>query len=599
MKLNYPQLLYLILSILNILIFRKNKIVNNDITLSILLLLISVYIVFNFEKMKESKLLVKYKCIKGQVLLLCGALYLSFTLSGLAIFSDFGIVNIGLFEIISYIIVFLWSIPVVICTIYLYEMLSHKNLINSKKQTPIESSKVFKISFLITFIAGILYLCAYNPANMFADSVWQYRQIKNIDIYPYNDWHPVFHTLLMKFILHFINTPAAIVLIQISVMSLLIALFSKEVYELGVAKKIIYLVNIFISCNIAYGTMITNIWKDTPFTIAIFALTFFVYLFIKNNCEYNMKQYVLLSITLTGVYLFRHNGNIPFIMSVLFFILYSIKYNKNKIIHILISIGISISCIFIVKSYLYNALNVIPVRTGTMAIPPLHGIASVIKGQDFDVLSNETKDLMESILPEKEWENRYNAFHSDDLLLGFRDMTYYDNTDDISIINVLSCYMDTLMKKPVQVIFDRLCGSELLWNITLENGSYNYVVEDNNSIEFNSELNIYRSNNIFTTLAKIIYRITEKVLILNILILRTGIFLYMLIILIIYSIINKIKNIFISIPCFSNVIAMLISMSCQHLRYVWFVNLTSIFILLIVISSNSNIKKKEDDLING
>ena len=239
------QFIYLILSILNILIFRKNKIANNDITLSILLLLISVYIVFNFEKMKESKLLVKYKCIKGQVLLLCGALYLSFTLSGLAIFSDFGIVNIGLFEIISYIIVFLWSIPVVICTIYLYEMLSHKNLINSKKQTPIESGKVFKISFLITFIAGILYLCAYNPANMFADSVWQYRQIKNIDIYPYNDWHPVFHTLLMKFILHFINTPAAIVLIQISVMSLLIALFSKEVYELEVAKKIIYVVNIY------------------------------------------------------------------------------------------------------------------------------------------------------------------------------------------------------------------------------------------------------------------------------------------------------------------------------------------------------------------
>lgn len=81
-----------------------------------------------------------------------------------------------------------------------------------------------------------------------------------------------------------------------------------------------------------------------------------------------------------------------------------------------------------------------------MAIPPLHGIASVINAGNEEDLSEDTKELMYSILDKDVWLERYNPFYSDDLILGFTDMTFYDNTDELGIDRILNSYIDTFKR---------------------------------------------------------------------------------------------------------------------------------------------------------
>lgn len=444
---------------------------------------------------------------------------------------------------------------------------------------------------LIIAVNSIIYWVAFYPGNMFVDTYYQFTQIFNW--LPPSNWHCYGHTLFMKIIIQCTGDPAMIVLLQIIAVLYIMYLIFRELHLLGFNDNYIYIFASLFSVSLSYGLQITNIWKDSMFSIAQLYTVYFLYKNYETKFVY-LNHAVIGGIGMFGMMLFRHNGVL--VGGIIFVTIIFISENKFK--PIVFSAAI-MTVFFLLTHFGFAFMGIAPNSKVTSYLPMLHGIAAVEKEIGSNGLDPETKQLMDELLPEKLWIEKYNPFNGDPYLFDVNEVLT-EKCENYALLDILSPYLKTFLRHPFTIIKDRLSSCELVWNLFPVDGSYNHIIGPNidnsifdNDTRLTENFNIIPSNsNNITILIQKIFNFIYNNTILNIIHFRPAWLLWILAIVLIILSRHDIKTVIVAFPVIINVCTLLLAMNFQAYRYVWGVFLCTPNIVLLMIGKQYQVIQK-------
>ena len=291
--------------------------------------------------------------------------------------------------------------------------------------TPTKSSKclvIFFISMAVLSLAFIPYFLAYYPGILAYDS---YVQIEQIFTGEYNDHHPLFHTLMIKFFLNigksvFNSLNAGIAVYAMAQIIFLAAVFSYGIfclYKRGY--RILSFTVLAIEALFPFnGFMAVSVTKDISFAIffllAVNALSELVFARDKKSTVFNTLLLVFSSIMCV---LYRNNGRYAFGLLFLVYLIILIilavkKDTKDKRIKVskcaLIVIGMFVSIVasVLILNGLSKSLNAVQGDRREMLSVPIqqlartyvyHAGAGVIP-EDDNTMDEESKALIKEFI---------------------------------------------------------------------------------------------------------------------------------------------------------------------------------------------------------
>lgn len=327
-----------------------------------------------------------------------------------------------------------------------------------KKQTHNQHHKIQDYWFYIIPLISILIVWLNNyPGLMSFDSYYQLDQINSAT---YNDVHPAIHTLFVKFLLNIYDSPAIVILIQIVSLcgftGYIFSYFNKK----GMSNKFL-IVSLIIWSSLAPVQIYTcYLWKDIPYTIGLLGTTI---IFIKMIMEKNSSNYdqILLIILLTIVALFRHNGIVIYLISILSIILVSIKGRRYNY---LISIIGSLLLMGGIKGPLYDFYNVQPNDNGTKYAIIAKSIVSVV-ANDGNYTEEELLKI-ENIMPYDVIKRNYNWSQGQNLLwnINSEDVEYgFGERLGTRGRDLISLFLTLFPKNSLIMIGDLIGSASLMW----------------------------------------------------------------------------------------------------------------------------------------
>ena len=162
--------------------------------------------------------------------------------------------------------------------------------------------------FALPMIAAwIIYLLAFWPGMMSADSLDQWRQVLSGS---FNDHHPAFHTFTIWLLTRLSLTPAIVALAQIVALALVVGAILAFIESLGVASIWVWTACLVFAISPINGTMVITLWKDIPYSTAMLGFTYLILRLAQSKGSWiaSVRSWMILGITATLAALFRHNG---------------------------------------------------------------------------------------------------------------------------------------------------------------------------------------------------------------------------------------------------------------------------------------------------
>ncbi|WP_133054733.1 DUF6020 family protein [Niastella populi] len=487
---------------------------------------------------------------------------------------------------ISYFILFsAWLTLMSIAFLHATEIIRKKI---GQKESVVQARSINPVKLFFTFMGimvacWLVYFIAFFPAVMSADSLDQWAQATHF--IPLNNWHPVFHTLFNKLFITIYKSPASIALAQIVFMATVLSAFLLMLAKKGLPVKWLKWIALGIALIPANGVMAVTLWKDIPFAISLVWLTCVLAKIVTDENYLNKKtSWLEITCALVAAGLFRHNGIPVYILAVIGLM---VLYFKTKNKRILVSLSISIAVMAGYFLYISSPERVIPNPPSIKLVAPIHGIAAVkfYNGK----LANETVQEMSKILPDSIWRSHYRPFSADEYLF-FTNRPFVKNLAEMSTGKVLQLYLNTLAKNPYLVVRDRLNGTEIVWNVFEANGSFNYRYHhdlDENKFGLSANPNF---------LKKIIEKYLEySASIADPVLWRAGVYNFLILLLMLPMAKRSKRFLLFFIPVIGTNISLLLSMTLQNFRYVYYVPMIFGIIWLLSISNIMAEKKFKHD----
>jgi len=515
--------------------------------------------------------------VKEKAFFILVILYGTFAFTGHQVFLvGYPVRDLG-HKLIYFILFGAWLAFMSIAFLYMTEQLRNKlsaNNIGANTAQKIQSpAKLFFTFFGLMAACWLVYFAAFFPGNMSADSLDQWAQATGI--IPLNNWHPVFHTLFNKLCLTVYKSPASIALAQIIFMAAVMAGFLLFLSQQGLPAKWLKWVALIIGLIPVNGIMSVTLWKDVPFSVSLVWLTLVLAKIITREGYLKQKwAYVEITLALITAGLFRHNGIPVYILAVLGLLAWYFKTRKSILL-----VCVSLSLVFMAGyfTYISSPARVIPNPPAIKLVAPVHGLAAVkyYNGN----LPGEAAQEMEKILPDSTWRSFYRPFSADEYIF-FTQKPFVANLSKVPTSKVMSLYLNTLAKNPYLVIRDRLNGTEVVWNVMEANGSFNF--------RFGHDLdpNPWGLKSPDNTLKKVLVHILDiSVKEVDPILWRAGLYNFLLLlVLLLLAKRNKWFLLFF-IPVIGTNISLMLSMTLQNFRYVYYVPMIFGFIWLLSIST--------------
>jgi hypothetical protein len=489
------------------------------------------------------------------------AAFAAFASAGSTLFLDSPTASITVQVLCSYLLIVFWwylaGISFIYATVRLSERIMDKNGRHTAQE--VKDSGIWWKFFLIPFSVWCLWLIIFYPGILSDDSQVQWAQAVGKD--QWNDWHPVFHALFNKLALLVWESPASAVILQIIFMSVIISRFGCFLYRRGVSKKALYILITAFALVPNNGILMVTLWKDIPFAAAVLWLNLVIIRLLCN--DYQKKYSVIpdLAICLFFTTLFRHNGIIIFAFVTAGLLFYIWKY-KNKAV--LTGLVISVLMIFSFKNFFVNTKHVIGNPASIKLVPPVKGIAAVMK---YGGKLPADAAFMDTILPHEEWLDKYNPY-SPDLYMFKTKMVMLNKLDSVPAETVIKTYLECFKENPRLIIWDKLLGSSIVWDVAQPKYvTFRYltsIVPNNNGLESNSWKGGVR-------VAKGYLKGTEHDGLVTIF-WRIGVVNILLLVLAVYVSGRNVKNWWLMyLPWLAGVLSLIIASLEQDFRFVYFV----------------------------
>lgn len=545
-----------IIYLLSILLIEFNQVIN----ISFFSKIIFILLIF-FLTNKKNNIIISKKYIP---LIVLSSMYISFSFIGDRIINQKFSLRIITIYLICFFLIYLLFPYFINIIEYLKAFIKNKN---NKKETKIFKHRISV--FIITFLICLFYQFIFSPYIIHTDT---YMEILDIINNKFSNWHPYFHILMMKSFYIIFGKLEYFLYFRFIIYSLLLNSILFYFQKKGLRIKFIYFISIFITIFPITGIMLVTLVKDIDFSIALVALTFYLFLIIKDYDFFrkNRLNYIYLTFSLFLVGVLRHNGIYIVIISVIFLLFLIIKYKKYMLY---ISIFLTFVLIFTIKIPLYQILNVEDSPKNFDIAPLMHGFCYLIV-ENKEIDKKIVDYLDEKVMSKENIIKHYDKYNIDLFLHYTEDNVRNKNIDKTKILKM---YLKQFISTPFLLIKDRLYGSDMLWNVSEKDNVrvYKYQIKyDEFDTDYSESLDIKENyNEVLSSVINWLLVFISNNEFLNLLFFRTGIYIDLLIILLNYCILKKKNEGLASIPIIINIITLFIAMGHQEYRYVWMIEL--------------------------
>ena len=562
-------------------------------------LILFIFYTFNYLVMFFSSMIIKkleLKLMKKQMVLI-GIISIIISIQFLAypLFLNTGTIVINPKKLLCFIISIIF-VFFIVTEVILY-LMSHTNIKLRKNQN---NYKIFIAILSILIGVWLIALCIFYPGNISSDTTDQWLQATGYR--PYNDWHPFFMTFIMSLLLKLNQSIVFLEVIQILYMALCYSFLLYELYIRGLSKKQVILTTFMFALFPGNFMAATSISKDAIFTSTLVYSCYLLYKISLSSEAFFKKTSNCISLIITFVMLYtmRHNGILPCFFITIYLLYINIKNHKLLKWKPITVIIVSIAMISFIYGPLFNNLNV-----GKNALSPYLTMftadgACLSNGKTF---SEESTEILESIIPLEAWKNNYNRFSSDSYL--FAKVSPL-NLSKITAKQAFRVYLEALFKYPHIVIQDRLDGMNILWNIfqpdeSLNNSKWHYGIYNDTilglktfGININYSEPYYYIHNSIADLCNGIFNMFSYNKILDAIFWRSGIYFVLLFIFYIYSVVVHKNSINIMlIPFWGNTLSWILVLSFQAYRYIYYVQIIAFFYVAFCLTYPNKVQKKK------
>ena len=498
----------------------------------------------------------------------------------------------------------LWFIPIIWFLLLCLEMAA-SHIKPPQVREKQERRKAKWMLFSVLAVIQLVVLMILWPGGFPQDAIYQINRA--LGIYPLDDWHSVLNTLFLKLILSIVPVPGIITALQLLLFTWLLGAFLMIAYDSGISIRFLAFIGAIVELLPNQALSWTNVLKDFPFTLALlWGVYLLAQLAMKTSYSKRWSFYLCIAFDLFLIAGIRHNGVVPFLAMIIVLVILSLRRFGLTKMRTLFSVFLAIFCFAFYKGPLFKVLNVIPNAASPYTTMLCAAASCLNKGLP---LSEESNQIMEKVVPLEDWAEYYSRYYGHDFVYWERPegSVPYDTTD-ITMKDAFTVYFDALFRYPDVVIKDRLDGMDLMWDVvqpydSFNARSFNYIAPyDPDVISFPLDHMRPRGEEFVkdTVLSNLYDGTTWKTPtngISDMLLWRTGAYLIFFLVLIpFWKKNNMMKLLWIATPIVGNIAASILVLYHQSFRYVYFIQLGVLALLLLTIVLKKNWEKKDDKI---
>lgn len=262
---------------------------------------------------------------------------------------------------------------------------------------------VFALGFMMAIgILGCTFAACY-PGGVNYDISNQWRQAHSGE---YNNWHPLFHTLIMRALMCVADHYSFMVLVQIVAFAALLSGLTAALHRHGVPGWFALAAHVLVTASLPVRNTLMYFGKDSAMTLGILGLTIQTVHILYTRGEWLKKpvHVVVMGLLLAYTTLLRVNAlffTAPLIACVL--LVYRSFWKKTAAAVLVMALAVAL-----VQGPVFGSLDVIyPNNTVEESIGVPMTVLCDIRKMDPRALDTETRLFLNGLVPSKTWQETY------------------------------------------------------------------------------------------------------------------------------------------------------------------------------------------------
>ena len=337
----------------------------------------------------------------------------------------------------------------------------------ARKQRAHMDWRVFALAFVL---AMVIFGCAFAscyPGAVNYDISNQWRQVHSGE---FNNWHPLFHTLLIALATRVYDSYPFVLLWQITVFAALLSWLTAVLHKHGVPAWLALVVHVAAAASLPVRNTLMYVGKDSAMTIGVLAVTIQLVEILYTRGEWLKKPWraALMGLLLACITLLRINAllwTVPLILCVFF------AYRKTRLQAVL-SVVAMVLVMMLVQGPVYGALDVVyPDNTKEEAVGLPMTILGDIRRTEPSKLDRETIAFLALLAPDRAWRETYQLHNYNSIKFTF-PREYIKN---MPVGQLLGMTARAAQRAP-RTAFKAFNGlTDLVWDVTGREEGYQSV----------------------------------------------------------------------------------------------------------------------------
>jgi len=327
--------------------------------------------------------------------------------------------------------------------------------------------RLFALGFVIALgIFGCTFAACY-PGGVNYDVSNQWRQVHSGE---YNNWHPLFHTLIMWLLTRIVDHYSFMVLLQIVAFAGLLSYLTATLHRVGVPWWLALIVHTVVAASLPVRNTLMYFGKDSAMTLGILGLTIQAVRILYTRGEWLQKplHVIVLGLTLAYTTLLRVNAlffTVPFVLCIL--LVYRSFWKKTAIAIVSMALALAV-----VQGPVFGALDVVyPKNTVEESIGLPMTVLCDTRKMDPQALDTETRLFLNKLAPSKVWRESYVMHNYNSIKFTFpRELIAEHSAGEI--LGMAAC----AARNAPRTAFAAFNGlTDLVWDVTGKGEGYQTV----------------------------------------------------------------------------------------------------------------------------
>lgn len=326
-------------------------------------------------------------------------------------------------------------------------------------------------------LAWCYYLWVFWPGLMSYDSFAQWHQVTNGQ---FDNWHPAFHTMTIWLITRVWNSPAAIALTQILVLSAVVGWGLAMLRQKGMSRWLAVTICLLLALSPANGCTVITLWKDIPYSTCLLLMGLLTIEIVTSEGAWLERKWawVFLGIVAALTALYRHNGlPVAFGSLVILLLVYREQWRKFAL-----ALSLAFVCWLGVCGPLYNYAGVKPMPATLALCPVLHHIAAhSVAGTP---LTADQQALMAEVHPLIDGKWPYDPTNVEPMFDGKLNVERVE----ASRSELIRLFLSLAWRRPMVDLKHIVLNSAMMWRITQPGMMFALNIVNGKALRMNPEI---------------------------------------------------------------------------------------------------------------